>query len=198
MMAAGGTAMTTTLDKLKAEGWPDALIGRDQWDALPESELLRFECVEGVVQVVPRPEPRHQWAMVELCTQLKPQLPEGWLPVADSDVVLFDEPLTVRIPDVVVAPRSVLAPRHRIVAPEVVLAVEIISPGSSRIDRVLKLSEYQDAGIGDYWLVDLDEPSLTAFRLTDGSYQEVGRYRGVAELDLCGTRVRIDVPGLIA
>jgi Putative restriction endonuclease len=51
-----------------------------------------------------------------------------------------------------------------------VLAVEILSPGSLRTDRIIKHSEYADAGIGHYWIIDLDadedgRPSLVACHL---------------------------------
>ena len=52
-------------------------------------------------------------------------------------------------------------------AAEVVLAIEIISPGSRNVDRHLKAFEYADAGIPHYWLVDLDPPlpTITVFGL---------------------------------
>ena len=44
---------------------------------------------------------------------------------------------------------------------EVLLAVEIISPGSRNVDTHLKSVEYAEAGIPHYWLVDLDPPAPT-------------------------------------
>jgi Uma2 family endonuclease len=57
-----------------------------------------------------------------------------------------------------------------------VLAVEVLSPSTRRIDRLSKLSAYEEAGVGSYWLVDPDPqvPSLHALELTDGRYVEVG------------------------
>ena len=46
-------------------------------------------------------------------------------------------------------------------AAEVLLAVEIISPGSRNVDTHLKSVEYAEAGIPHYWLVDLDPPAPT-------------------------------------
>jgi Uma2 family endonuclease len=37
-----------------------------------------------------------------------------------------------------------------------VLAVEIVSPGSQTIDRLIKKDEYAEAGIPRYWIVDRD------------------------------------------
>jgi hypothetical protein len=61
-----------------------------------------------------------------------------------------------------------------------VLAVEAISPSSRRIDRLTKMSVYEDAGVPCYWLIDpdLDEPSLTALELVDGRYKEAAKVCG--------------------
>jgi Uma2 family endonuclease len=37
-------------------------------------------------------------------------------------------------------------------APE--LIVEVVSPSSSRYDRLVKLNLYRRAGVGEYWIVD--------------------------------------------
>jgi Uma2 family endonuclease len=36
------------------------------------------------------------------------------------------------------------------------LAIEIISPSSVRIDRIIKRDFHLDAGVPEYWIVDLD------------------------------------------
>ncbi|WP_370542190.1 Uma2 family endonuclease [Amycolatopsis sp. FDAARGOS 1241] len=43
-------------------------------------------------------------------------------------------------------------------ADEVLVAVEIVSPGSKRTDHVTKHEEYADAGLPCYWIVDLGDP----------------------------------------
>lgn len=65
-----------------------------------------------------------------------------------ASVIDAVHPATVRFPDVVVVPTRV-AERNppRLDAADVLLAVEIISPGTRRTDRVTKLTEYADAGI---------------------------------------------------
>jgi Uma2 family endonuclease len=57
-----------------------------------------------------------------------------------------------------------------------VLAVEVLSPSTRRIDRLSKLSAYEEAGVASYWLVDPDPetPSLRALELTDRHYVEAG------------------------
>jgi Uma2 family endonuclease len=39
---------------------------------------------------------------------------------------------------------------------DLLLVVEIVSPGSAAIDQVVKLREYAEAGIPRYWMVDRD------------------------------------------
>ncbi|MGH3865810.1 MAG: Uma2 family endonuclease [Pseudonocardiaceae bacterium] len=43
-------------------------------------------------------------------------------------------------------------------ASDVLVVVEVVSPGSRRLDHVVKRHDYADAGVGHYWIVDLDEP----------------------------------------
>ncbi|MGH3885988.1 MAG: Uma2 family endonuclease, partial [Pseudonocardiaceae bacterium] len=66
-------------------------------------------------------------------------------------------------------------------AAEVLVVVEIVSPGSRRTDHVAKRSEYADAGIPHYWIVDLDESvSLLDCHLAEGfGYQDGGSIIGV-------------------
>jgi hypothetical protein len=48
-------------------------------------------------------------------------------------------------------------------AGDVILAVEIHSPGTRRTHPVIKYHEYADAGIDHYWMVELDgRPTLAA------------------------------------
>ena len=51
------------------------------------------------------------------------------------------------------------------------LAVEIVSPGSGRIDRKFKFREYARAGIGEYWILDPHRRLAQFFVLHDGAYE---------------------------
>ena len=50
------------------------------------------------------------------------------------------------------------------------LAVEVISPGSDRYDRVKKLNWYAGIGVPEYWIVDPIAFTLQQFVLKDGHY----------------------------
>src|SRR5262249_40767745 len=61
---------------LTAASWPDHLLTLAEWDALPEDASRRYELVEGVLLVVPRPTPLHQLVMLRLGGELDRQLPD--------------------------------------------------------------------------------------------------------------------------
>jgi Uma2 family endonuclease len=178
--------------------WPDHLLTLAEWEAMPEDTTHRLELVEGVLLVTARPVSFHQRAMVRLTTELDRQFPKDLAAVADVEVVIdAGFPPTVRAPDVVVVPTAVYErnpPRFQ--AADVLLAVEIVSPGSGRTDRVMKFAEYADAGIAHYWIVDLDPPaSLTGYLLVDGHYELMIESAGVVEV-ASPALIRIDLDAL--
>lgn len=51
------------------------------------------------------------------------------------------------------------------------LAIEVVSPDSEAIDRVIKQDEYASAGVPRYWIVDRDQGNTVhAYRLLDRAY----------------------------
>jgi Uma2 family endonuclease len=145
---------------------PRELMTLDEWDALPEDHSAHYELQEGVLVVSPKPARRHQRALVRLASQMEAQLPSEWEVLPDFEVVVqADGPATVRAPDLVMV--HVEGPEKRVAARDVLLAVEVISPGSRKIDTHMKPFEYAEAGIPHYWVVDLDPPapSITVYGL---------------------------------
>lgn len=51
------------------------------------------------------------------------------------------------------------------------LVVEVVSEGSERIDRIQKFSEYEKAGVKEYWIIDPIHREALFYQLnTDGLY----------------------------
>lgn len=170
---------------MTAAPWPDHLLTLDEWDHLPEDPFRHCELAEGVLVMEPRPAPLHQRATWRLTDQLDSQLPDELTALPEVEVVVnARRPITVRVPDVVVTTdKRAQENPSRLDAADVLLAVEIVSPGTGRTDRVTKLTEYADAGIPTYWIVDLDEPAtLTAYILVDGDYEIVAQVTDAASL----------------
>jgi Uma2 family endonuclease len=132
----------------------------------------RYELIDGALVVTPAPSLRHQTVVVNLLVVLQRVCPPDLqVLVAPFDVALT--PHSVLQPDVLVARRTDFTPDDLPVPP--LLAVEVLSPSSRRIDLTLKKSRYEAAGCPSYWVIDPDEPGLTAWELRDGSYVEVAR-----------------------
>ena len=136
------------------------------WTAREVRELIaaaptatpRYELVDGELLVTPSPSAPHQKAITELFAVLLPYLerePVGVLVTSPSDVEL--EPDFLTQPDMFVVPadewRRVM--NDGLPVRELLLAIEILSPSSSRHDRVRKRPLYQ-RHVPDYWIVDLD------------------------------------------
>jgi Uma2 family endonuclease len=137
-----------------------------RWTAREVRELIaaaplatpRYELVNGELLVTPGPSPLHQRAVVKLIVALAAYLDAervGHVITSPSDVEL--EPELITQPDVFVVPmaewRRVASDARPIGA--LVLAIEVLSPSSSRHDRVRKRPHYQ-RHVPDYWLIDLD------------------------------------------
>ena len=156
---------------------PQRLLTVADYLALPEDAEVHHELQEGILVMSPRPVPDHQLCQraSHAASRISSPARLEVLPEVDVDLQLApaDRPATVRAPDIVVVPRAALARVRRegglLRAAEVILVVEIISPGSRRLDTIVKHSEYADAGVPHYWVVDLgepgDRPQLTAHHL---------------------------------
>ncbi|WP_280268810.1 Uma2 family endonuclease [Nocardia wallacei] len=182
---------------------PRRLLTIADYVALPEDDQHRWELQEGVLVMSPSPTPHHNRADGRLFSQLDAQLPTDLIVVPDVDLDLQlvpdGEPATVRRPDLVVVRRTefdrVGSEGGILRASDAVLIIEIISPGSRRTDTVTKPSEYAEAGIPHYWIVDLTPPvSLLVFRRTDElGYVDEGETTGTYRTGSpCALTIEVD------
>ncbi len=79
-------------------------------------------------------------------------------------------------PDLLVVCRD--DPGDAAVTTPLALAVEVLSPSSRSVDRVLKRELYEQSGVQAYWVVDSNESSITAWTLERGRYGEPMVVRG--------------------
>lgn len=140
---------------------------------LPEEPGYRFEILEGILVKEPSPSVMHQRVSRRL-----QRLLEDYFWQIDSQGEIFNAPLdttfgeeTVVQPDLlyVSAEQQELIRETRIDGPPA-LVVEVISPTSSRRDRVRKMQIYQQAGVQHYWLADPTDRTLECFSLRGGLY----------------------------
>jgi Uma2 family endonuclease len=165
-----------------AEAWPAR--GRpfttDDLDRMPD-DGRRYELLDGVLIVSPRPTTVHQLAATRLTTLLENACPD--------DLCVLSEPAlqvsraTEFDPDIVVV-RWENVGGAKITGPPL-LVVEVRSPSTALIDLNRKKTAYQEFGVQSYWIVDpgQPEPSLTAFELRDGEYMTLVTVTGLQMLE---------------
>lgn len=157
---------------------PRGLLTLEQWDALELDPTLRWELSEGTVNLSPRPTLHHQLIAKRLTRLLDDHLPNGLVALPEIEVITNASfPPSLRDPDIVVVRDRAFAERSaRVAAVDVVLVVEVVSPGSRGMDHVMKLYEYSKSGIDDYWIIDPDADTndrFLAYRLDGGGYGPV-------------------------
>ena len=156
------------------------LLTRADLDALPD-DGLRHELIDGQFVMTPAPGTDHQTIADSFVEILRPIVRGTGLKVLSSpyDVVLG--PHVVQ-PDVVLAPRVSFTTKDLPVPP--LLAIEVLSPSTSHLDRGRKRELYAEAGVDHYWIVDPDEPAITTYKLIDGTYRQTAHASGDQPLDV--------------
>jgi Uma2 family endonuclease len=146
----------------------------EDWETLEPVEGHRVELVDGQLRVNAAPTPWHQIICDELRALLAPVAkPRGWRAVSGIGVRLGRD--LGYIPDLVIC-EPIPHGTKSVPASAVVLAVEVVSPSSRKIDRFEKLSAYAKAGIQAYWRAEIVKDHLVSvhcYRLHDrGVYVE--------------------------
>ncbi|WP_406296376.1 Uma2 family endonuclease [Embleya sp. NBC_00888] len=145
-----------------------------------ETSPYRIELLDGVLMTSPAPRLRHQRVSSTLSGRFEQA-------AADSGVaVMVFENVNVRRgerdllqPDIAVVTRAAgiegLEADEVAFAPEdVLLAVEILSPGHEGADRIDKLARYAEWAIASYWVVDPKALTVETHTLDGDEYAPSG------------------------
>lgn len=126
----------------------------DRARALPD-DGNRYEVVHGELLVTPAPGTPHQAVVIELIGQLydylKPLGLSNTIFAGPADIFWGDD-IWVQPDLLVVVPEQVTTDWHTY--KNLRLTVEVLSPSSTRGDRIVKRRAYQENGVGTYWIVD--------------------------------------------
>lgn len=138
---------------------------------------LRREIIDGELFVSPSPVWSHQYIADELAHALRDYLRRqrvGRALTAPADVVFG--PRTLVQPDILVVPLvGGRSPRDYHEAGQLLVAVEVLSPGTARRDRGAKRLLYQRENVTEYWIVDGDAQLLERWRPGDERPEVVTR-----------------------
>jgi Uma2 family endonuclease len=162
---------------------------------LPDTNRL-VELSEGALIMPPHPTETHQRITLRLVLAF-----QSFVEAHDLGIIRF-APLPVRLwpgkvrePDILFVSRA-HADRigEQFYGPPD-LVVEVISPGTRRTDRGVKMLEYARAGVSEYWLVDPDARTIEVYTLTEGVYTLLGQFgagQATRSQALSGFEVSVD------
>jgi Uma2 family endonuclease len=161
-----------------------AALTYHDYAALPD-DGRRYEIHDGELSVTPAPSPQHQICAANLFRILDSHVRSNGLGVvlfAPLDVILSDSSIVQ--PDLVyLAPDRLGAVSQRGIEGPPTLAVEIVSPSTTSIDRTTKHHLYARHQVPVFWLVDPDARVIEAYRLEGDRYALALRASGAAPVD---------------
>ena len=168
--------MTAVMPQRDATEFSEPVVLTPQeYDALPPNN--RIELVDGVVQVMTPATRRHQIVVQKLRAALERACPDTLAIVWEQEIRL-DGTLR-RNPDVM-AVRAAADDLdvYSYDPKDVVLAIEVVSPGTQTTDRLHKPAEYAGCGIEHYWRVEITpHVEVHTYRLLEGArYAVTGRF----------------------
>lgn len=133
---------------------------------LPDGE--RAELIDGKIYYMAPPSRKHQRLTVELSTIINNYIKSNHgsceVDIAPFAVFLSEDDKNYVEPDISVIcdPRK-LNDKGCVGAPDWI--IEIVSPGSRRMDYSIKLFKYRTAGVREYWIVDSEKNRITVYDL---------------------------------
>jgi len=136
-------------------------------DRMP-SDGHRYELVDGMLVVSPRPTTVHQFVATRLIGVLSAACPAELCVIVEPAVQL--DPVTELAPGLVLVHLDDVGDAKFTAPP--LLVVEVRSPSTALIDLNRKKAAYEKFGVPSYWIVDPEpaRPELTVFELRDSGY----------------------------
>lgn len=135
----------------------------------------RYELDEGYLILMPPATGRHEVIAGLLLTYFSQAIQHQGLDLYASanGVEFLTRPQQPRKPDVCLISRQQTEQIwlvSAILSTPPVLAVEVVSPESVKRDYQIKLREYAQAGVPEYWIVDPLQEKVTVLLLRNGDY----------------------------
>ena len=141
--------------------------------ALPEGE--RAELIEGQIYYLATPSRTHQRLLLSLSRKIADYIDihQGncEVNIAPFAVFLNNDDVNYVEPDIsVICDPSKLDEKGCHGAPDWI--IEIVSPSSKRIDYLIKLFKYRNAGVKEYWIVDAQKNRITVYNFVHDTIEE--------------------------
>jgi Uma2 family endonuclease len=155
-------------------------------DAAPPG--VRYELIDGELLVSPSPNHPHQRCVAALLVLLYTYCKRhriGWALTSPADIAL--DRASILQPDVFVVPWDTRPARRGWEnVTRLPLAVEVLSPGTARGDRIVKRQFLQRQRVPEYWVVDTNAQVVERWRPGDDRPEQLEfglTWRPAAEIE---------------
>lgn len=173
--------------------WPKQTHSYTFADYLSWDEGERWEIIDGTPYMQSAPSRLHQEILMELARQFSNYL-------LDKPCKVYPAPFCVRLdeadvdheiknivdPDItIVCDGSKLDDKGCQGSPD--LIIEILSPSTAKMDKVIKFNKYEKAGVKEYWILEPEQKLVSVFWLqANGRY---GRPEMYTDEDIIGVSI---------
>jgi Uma2 family endonuclease len=144
-----------------------------EWLEMPVIEDRSEEVVAGEIRIIPP----NKWIHSEVVDSLA-ELLRGGLRSKDIRVkasgfglVVRREPLTCRVPDLVVMRRSTMILEEGYVHSAPDLVVEVLSPSNTRHEMDEKIRDYESIGVPELWILSPEARTFEILSLVEGKLE---------------------------
>lgn len=166
----------------------------DDYYAWPEDQ--RIELIDGVIYEMKAPTATHQSAAGEIYRQIanfildhKGKCRPFIFPI---DVQLDRDHKTMVQPDVIIVCNTdMIIDRCVFGAPDFVL--EVLSPSTRRKDCVKKLDKYMEAGVREYWMVDIKQKKVVVYQFESETYPVIYGFEQPVPVGIYDGKLKIDM-----
>jgi len=183
----------------KSKNWPQ----QGEWTYADYQQLpddgRRYEIIDGVLYMTNAPNIDHQFTVMEAARQMSNFVIErqlGYVLTAPFEVHLSERTRPV-LPDVIFIQKDRWPGAGAAFfegAPD--LIVEVLSPSTSRTDRIVKFEAYEQAGVREYWIANPKTRSVEVFVLSGGEYALLNEFVSGEEIEssvLLGLKVPVNL-----
>ena len=165
----------------------------EDYRALPEE--LRAELIDGELIFMEAPSTSHQILVMKIAFLLELFIRENkgecFVLPSPLDVQLDCDDKTVVQPDIVViCNRERLVKRGIYGAPDMV--IEVTSPSTRRMDFAKKMVKYDNAGVREYWIVDLQKKKVVTYHLEEDPMPSLYTFQDKIPIRIFDERLEID------
>lgn len=159
------------VDRWKAKAEPTARWPRqgqyttEDYYAVPDD--VRIELIDGTIYELSTPTLNHQRVQFAMASEFSRCIDDHGMPceviVSPFDVRLDRDDSTMVEPDIMIVCDTEIDGEARYLDGAPDMAVEILSPSTRAKDCTVKLRKYMNAGVREYWIVDIGNERVTVY-----------------------------------